>query len=179
MKFLPVLGVLGTVVLAGCVSRGDMGLSQQQWQQLNAKQQREYRNDYRQIKRFQRHRQYQPGATKISVKLSGGTAKMAPDFDSSRFYTTKFFLREGQCRQVPLIAVEKAMQANLTVCYNAQVLSFDPSRYKVSDQEGTLFFNYNPVWRHGFTYYGVNSTGYVGLDDVDISVRAVAPREIR
>ncbi len=179
MKFLPMVGVISAVMLTGCVSRNDMGMSQQQWSHLSPQQQKAYRKQYRQIERFQRHRQYQPGPTKVSVKLSGGTAKMPPDFGSNRFYTAKFFLRDGQCRQVPLIAVQKATQANLTVCFNAQVLSLDPSRYKVADQEGTLFFNYNPVWRHGFTYYGVNSTGYVSLDDVNISVRAVAPREIR
>lgn len=173
MKKLTLAVLLGSASLAGCVSHTQMGINNDQWRLLNDKQKQDYVARYRQIQRYQNHRQYQPGASRISVQISGGTANMAPSFDANPFYATKFQLRDGQCRQVPLIAVQKATQANLTACYIKQVLSLDPSRYKVQDQEGTLFLNYNPVWRHGFTYYGLDSNGYVGLDNVDIKVYAI------
>ena len=179
MKILPAIGLCGVVALSGCVSNAQMGLNDNQWHLLNESQKQNYVAHYKQIQRFQRHRQYQPGASKISVVISGGTADMPPSFDAYRFYTAKFQLRDGQCKDIPLIAVKKASQANLTACYTKQILSIDPSRYKVRDREGTLFLNYNPVWRHGFTYYGVNSTGYVSLDDVNIKVNALAPKELR
>lgn len=179
MKILPLFAAGAAVLLTGCVSHTQMGINKNEWHLLNEHQKENYRAHYRQIERFQRHRQYQPGASRIAVTISGGTVKMPPTFGSYKFYTTKFHLRDGQCQEVPLIAVENATQANVTACYTRQVLSIDPSRYKVADREGTLFLNYNPVWRHGFTYYGVNSTGYASLDDVNITVFAVAPKERR
>lgn len=173
MKILPVCVALGSMCLVGCVSNTDIGMNSNQWHLLNDKQKQNYQADYHEIQRYQKHRQYQPGASRISVRISGGSANMPPGFGSYRFYTAKFVIRDGQCRDVPLIAVQEARQANLTVCYTKQILSFDPSRYKIRDKEGTLFLNYNPVWRHGFEYYGLDSDGYVSLDNVDIRIQAV------
>ncbi len=179
MKKLPMLGLLGSVALTGCVSNADMGINNDQWRLLNDKQKQNFTAHYRENKDFQKHRQYQPGPTRITVRIRNGTANVTPSFDASRFYATKFQLRDGQCKRVPLIAVQKSGQANLTACFTNQVLSLDPSRYKVKDREGTLFLNYNPVWLHGFTYYGVSSSGYAGLSGVDITVNSMVSKAQR
>lgn len=169
-------GFLLTAILAGCAVTPDkLGISPQQWQSMNESQKQKLLNDYHEA-----HQNLEAKAKRtvykgpeIVVYLSGGKAMMPPFTEAYSFRPIQFEMKPGECHNLPLFSVDDAHHVQLSACYNGLTLILDPSRYATSENDGSLRFNYNPLWKRGFSYNGVSSSGYARLSKVSVTINTM------
>lgn len=167
-----ILALLPSVLLVGCVSTNDLGVSRQDWQATSAQQQQQMKQAYRNIMHYQQQQMKpEPNKAGINVVLDSGTAMMPPFTSPLAFRIAKATIPAGECRQMPLDAITSDQTVDLTACYIHGVLALDPSHYQVNDWQGTRFINYNPLWLQGFTYHQVSTSGYVRLKHTDVTIK--------
>lgn len=111
----------------------------------------------------------------IQVKISDGQALMPPFISRQPFFAVTFTLSHGACQNIDLVQLDRAAQTSLRACYKNRSLKLDPSRYELDKQDGTMSIPYSPLWtqEQGFTYYGINSSGFVKLKNVTVTIRTV------
>jgi hypothetical protein len=61
-------------------------------------------------------------------------------------------------------------KVNLRACFKRNILFLDPSRFDLTKKEGSVRLYQSPLWRDGFTYKNIDSSGYVKLTDVNITI---------
>ena len=159
--------------LVGCTGPQQLGMSKLQWQALDSKQQKALVKTYEQLKEEEKFHKVYAGP-KLNIHLSPGMAMMPPFDQSYAFNATQFSIIPGECKLVPLFAQDGKHRVELQVCYNGLRLAFDPSRVIVERSKGTVFFDYNPIWKRGFTYFNVESNGYTRLRDTNIRISTIA-----
>lgn len=165
---------VSVLLLAGCtVGPQQLGLSQSQWQSLDQSQQQSLLANYKTIKQAKVNKTVYSGPN-INVTVANGTAMMPPFVVPQQYVAASFYLKPGQCSRVRLKSVSTQSSVNLQACYNGLVLALDPSHYDLMKSGGTLRLSYNPIWKRGFTYRGVSSSGYVRLNQVSVTVKAIS-----
>lgn len=173
MYRLVMLGA-SSLLLVGCVSmQQQLGVSEQQWQSMTPAARQAAQANYQSIK------DQSPVPTKIyagpalGIWMLEGYAYMPPFDQAYAFQATYFRISPGQCQQVVLRSIDFNKSTKLGVCYDGVRVSMDPSRYDLSRSHGSVYFDYNPVWKRGFTYGNVQSSGYVSLSRASISIKAL------
>lgn len=164
--------LITSLLLTGCmVGSQQLGLSRAQWQAMDKVQRQQLLAGYKQFKQSKPHRMVYSGPN-LSVVIAHGTVMMPPFIKPQPYVATKFRITSGQCRNVRLASVDASDAVNVRVCYNGLVLMLDPSHFDPAKRKGTLRFSYNPMWKRGFTYNGVSSSGYVRLHNAAVTIKA-------
>lgn len=171
-KRFAIIALILPFFLSGCISGTQLGLSPSIWQQKTPQQQSDMRQAYKDIRHYQQQQIHlRPMDSGLSVSISSGRAMMPPFKQAYAFLPATAWVPAGGCALIPLIARDASSTVKLTACYIDQRLALDPSRFRVKDWRGTLFFYDNPVWAQGFTYKGVSSQGYVRLVQANIFIK--------
>ncbi len=172
-RFLLLL--LPITLLAGCasVSPNTLGIPQDQWEQYSDQQRKSITNDYHKTQKAKKSAKHShsTGAV-LAVDISKGRVLMPPYSNLQPYQPISFNIQDGECnKKINVVAPNNPKQKTvLSVCYKDDVLYLDPSPYEESKALGSLQFHVMPIWRRGFTYPSVISTGFVKLTNVDISV---------
>lgn len=166
------------VLCAGCVSPASLGVKPQRWQTMTSAEKKQLSERFEKIQRYRADANQPEGSAVIQVQVKGGQALMPPDFLPYRFSPVQIDLPSKSCKNVTLYSLSGQHQTALGVCYINNILSLDPSRTQLKDWQGTLFFHSNPIWQQGFTYYGMNSSGYAQLSGVNVSVKALSQKRV-
>ena len=165
---------ISVLLLAGCASMpSQLGFSEKQWKTMSEVRRQEVIAGYDQIKQRPPSMNRKYDGSNILVYLAQGTAMMPPFIKAYKYETVKFTLDVGQCRSIRLNSIDTDHHTNLQVCYNGLTLLMDPSRYDPTKSSGTLRFDYNPIWKRGFTYSNVVSAGYVRLKGASVTIKAI------
>lgn len=173
--FRQIFILISVLLLASCtIEPRQLGLSQMQWQSMDKAQQQKLVAGYHQIKQAKSNKTVYNGPD-INVSIAKGTAMMPPFIRPQPYLATNFCLGSGQCRYVRLTSAGNSDSVSLQACYNGLVLVMDPSHYDPTKSSGTIRFAYNPIWRRGFTYSGVSSSGYVRLNQASVTVKTISP----
>ncbi len=171
-----ILCCLAALMLAGCVSSQRLGISQQAWQAMSPQKRDIVLANYKKIRKLDRNKNRTAkvyDGPKLSVYMLNGKAMMPPFTKRYTIETDEFKIVPGECKYILLKSIDTNHRVHLHVCYNGERLSLDPSRYDPDKSDGTVHFNYNPIWKRGFTYSNVNSSGYVRLQDASVSIKAI------
>ena|SRR3990167_1393023 len=172
--FRQILVLFIVLLLTGCAAGpNQLGISTSAWQSMSKTEQKKMRADYHQVK--QRLREaiktvYQ--GPEINVNISEGTVMMPPFVKSFPYQPVTFRIKPGQCRIITFSNLNDTNAVGLRVCYNGLILSLDPSQHDISKAQGSLHLYYNPIWKRGFTYRDLSSSGYVRLNYVNIRINA-------
>ena len=169
---------ISVLLLAGCASTPSrLGFSEKQWKAMSEVRRQEVISGHDQIKQRPPSMKRKYNGSDILVYLAQGTAMMPPFVKAYQYQTVKFTLNVGKCRSIRLNSIDTNHHTNLKVCYNGMTLLMDPSRYDPTKSSGTLRFDYNPIWKRGFTYSNVVSAGYVRLKDASVTIKAIPPKK--
>lgn len=169
-----ILLVLGALLLTSCtVTPGELGFAPKQWQMMNSRRRKMLQVDYYRIHNALQLKTVYQGP-KIHVTLFGGAAMMPPLFQTYYFESLKFETSPGKCQNIQLTSWNQTRSVKLTVCYDGVTLSFDPSRYDLSKTMGTLLLTYNILWKYGFTYNNLSSSGYARLKNTDVTIKIIS-----
>lgn len=171
--------VAGSVLLlAGCMStQQQLGLSEQQWQSMSPPARQAALRNYQAIKSQPQVPQKVYDGPVLGIWMLDGYAYMPPFDQAYAFQATYFRIAPGQCQRVPLRGIDYNKSTKLSVCYDGLRLALDPSHYDLSRSHGTVYFDYNPVWKRGFTYANVSSSGYASLSRTSISIKALKSKD--
>jgi len=172
---ISVLGMLSVALFGGCVSTGptQLGVSTKKWTTLSENEKQKMRANYDQIQKAQANPKKVFDGPELIVYMLDGKAMMPPFKNSERFYTDQFEIMPGKCSSTSLHSVDTAQSVELRTCYDGRTLAFDPSAYNLKQAKGTVFFTYNPIWKRGFTYSKVFSSGYARLSNAKITIKAL------
>lgn len=151
-----------------------LGVSQQQWDSMTEAQREQMRAGYEQVQREYKHISTVYAGPVIAVTMAGGTVMMPPFLQAQTYQPVNFEVKPGQCRRIYLDSTAGHRYVNLPACYDGLTLYLDPSRYDTQLSYGSLRFNYNPMWKRGFSYQGMSSLGYVHLNKVNITIHAIS-----
>lgn len=166
--------MLGTLLLVGCVGPNQLGISSQQWQAMSKAQRHQMLKNYKKLKKTaKKNMQTAYNGPNLQVYLMQGRAMMPPFTQSYTYETVRFKITPGHCRNIRLNSIDTNNHVDMKACYNGLTLALDPSHYDIEKADGSLRFDYNPVWKRGFTYSSVSSTGYVHLQDVNVTIKAI------
>lgn len=174
--FRRILFIFGASLLGSCtVGPQQLGIPSQQWQVMNKAERQQMRTAYRDIQRRQHSlaKMIYSGPD-IQVTINGGTAMMTPFLQAYVFKSVKFKMRVGECRYIRLTDWEGTHSVDLWASYDGLTFMLDPSRYDLTKSNGALLLTYNPLWKHGFTYSGLSSSGYVRLNNATITIHTIS-----
>jgi hypothetical protein len=172
-----------SALLVGCAATpGSLGISQKQWSSYSPEKRQQIMAGHQKIKKTKVSQKEQKvyNGPNLSVYLAEGVARMAPADKPESFQTMNFQIKAGECKSITLNSIDSHDDVAMNVCYNGMTLSMDPSRYVFKGRNGTAHFDYNPIWKTGFTYGDVVTTGYARLSHAHVTIKAlprVAPIE--
>lgn len=110
----------------------------------------------------------------LEVGIRDGKVMMPPFNGWQDYNPTKFIISKDQCRSVVLQQpTDETVHTELEVCFNGNVLYLDPSHYDLTKKNGTISINFSPLWLSSFSYKGINSSGYVRLNNVTVEITQV------
>jgi hypothetical protein len=167
------------LVLTGCasVSSYDLGISQEQWAQYTDNKHEQILKNYQFV---QERRSSVQGnqtidrTTRLEVEISGGKVMLPPYTILQTYEPIKFTIYSGDCTKVvPVYNADNLQASELGVCFKDHVLYLDPSRYDLTKLFGSIQLAYLPLWKRGFTYPDVASSGYLRLTDANITVNLI------
>jgi hypothetical protein len=100
---------------------------------------------------------------------------MSPFTQAYSYQPVSFAIQEGSCKQVTLRQKTEDTDkhkhsVDMEVCFKNNILLLDPSRYDANKSDSSARLYRSPLWRRGFSYPHVNSTGYARLQDVMIKI---------
>lgn len=170
IKFLFYLFLL---VLTGCaVGPEHMGLSKNEWKNLDPEKRAQLETNYADYKSDHQviNKVYQGPA--LQVYLAEGSAQMPPKFQRFSFDTATFLIKPGECTKTLLESIDTNNKTYLETCYDGLTFLIDPSHFERNKRLGSVRFDYNPIWKRGFSYTGVSSSGYVRLKHTSITIKA-------
>ncbi len=168
-----ILSIFVMLSLVGCVVSPDtLGVSSAKWGQYSEAQQQELIANYEQIQ----------GSTLgapvddnnyVYVNITGGTVMMSPFIIGYAYNPLEFMVTSGECKTVPLNSTLGVGFVDLTACFKNDILYMDPSRYELNKRFGSIQFHALPLWKQGFSYKNISSSGYARLQNVTVSVKQV------
>lgn len=107
----------------------------------------------------------------LEIGIHDGKVMMPPFNGWQDYNPTKFIIFKDQCRSIVLQQpTDETAYTELEVCFNENALYMDPSHYDLTKKNGTISINFSPLWLSGFSYKGINSSGYVRLNNVTVEI---------
>ncbi len=107
----------------------------------------------------------------LEIGIHDGKVMMPPFNGWQDYNPTKFIISKDQCRSIVLQQpTDETAHTELEVCFNGNALYMDPSHYDLTKKNGTISINFSPLWLSGFSYKGINSSGYVRLNNVTVEI---------
>ncbi|OGT66227.1 MAG: hypothetical protein A3J38_10660 [Gammaproteobacteria bacterium RIFCSPHIGHO2_12_FULL_45_9] len=169
-------GVMGTVLgLCGCsATPEELGIPPAKWAMLSQQAREQAQAGHREVERI-RKKPLSPiyQGPSVQVQVLSGTTWMDAYRRQMPFEPVTFVIAPGACQSVMLPSRDMENYTLLEVCYNGLTLFLDPSAYKPMKAWGTVYVDYTPVWKHGFSYTGLNTTGIARLRDVTLHLLAL------
>lgn len=173
-----ILLLLMPLIMAGCATTNpsQLGISPKTWHALSSERQNEIINNSYQVKVEQAA--FRSGDTDsnnpvLEITLRGGEMMMPPFVQYSHYEPVSFSLQEGACSDVYVYDTDKTKAVELIACYHDRMLYLDPSQFDLNKQPGTVKLVYSPIWKRGFTYRNISSSGYARLRHVNVHVKQV------
>lgn len=173
-----ILGLL--LALTGCatMSPNKLGISETQWASYTPEQKKEIIKNYHEVQKKQSNEQQNESDTssRIAVSIQGGKANDARTTTPMSYQPIHFEIASGQCnKSISVVAIDNPKQkTTFKACYKNNILYLDPSRYEVSKAQGSIQLPYQPVWKRGFTYPNISSSGFANFSNVSITIKVVA-----
>ena len=107
----------------------------------------------------------------LEVGIHDGRVMMPPFNGWQDYNPIEFIISKDQCRSIILQQpTDETAHTELEVCFNGNTLYLDPSHYDLTKKNGTISINFSPLWLSGFSYKGINSSGYVRLNNVTVEI---------
>jgi hypothetical protein len=174
LKLLPL--VIFSFLLAACsISPNRLGIPESQWAQYDDAQRKQIIEDYRQVQAKKKEEHAKSGNSILEVNIEGGSAIFPPYTESQPYQPITFSIQEGDCnRREQILGAGSSNSTILGACYKDQTLFLDPSAYEISKADGSIQLQYMPVWKRGFTYPNISSTGLARLQGVNITIKETA-----
>ncbi len=169
--------VVPLLLLSACaVSPNQLGISQSEWNQYSEQQRQQIKHNYRQAQEVKHEIHAKNGNSVLAVRVQGGQVLMPPYTSLQPYQAVAFNVKEGECNlKIAMVQPNNPDQkTSLKVCYANGVLYFDPSPYDPNFAKGALQFAYMPVWKRGFTYSNMSSTGFTKLTNATVFVKEIA-----
>ena len=161
--------------MSGCAtSPVQLGIATAEWSTYSLEQQQKILDDAK--KYFKYHARVSKKYTRVTgecleVAVHSGQVMLPPFSDWTDYKPVYFTIFKGQCRDIALEQAAAEFQTELRVCYYGNVLYLDPSHYDLTKYKGSVSIHSSPLWLSGFSYKGINSSGYVRLKNVTIKVK--------
>lgn len=172
MRFIFVLFIL--LFLSGCGVESMYGISSDRWSNLSSEQHNKiiagYEKVQGELEKEQANQTPNPNGKKIRVALYGGSVLMPPYKNYFRYEPITTTVTDGQCEYIVLEEQDGDNETKLGICYNHNVLQIDPSQFIYEKRHGTVALQYSPIWKRGFTYKHVTTSGYARLNNAHIYV---------
>jgi hypothetical protein len=172
--------MLTVIFLTACstvITPQDIGFSQNEWQNYSPIYQQQFLENYKQINEELQVLNTSPNVLSKSalyVQINGGLAMMPPFTVLKKFKPVQFVINQDECSETILeedgIGEGKVAMLN---CYLGNKLFLDASRYDLTRKHGSITLVYSPLWQKGYTYTGVNSTGYVRFANSSLKIKTV------
>ena len=165
------------LITSGCTESENVkyGISKAIWDSSDATVKNNYHENYNDIKVL-RHN-YKPNKLRmhraLSVLISGGTAKMPDDFVSYSYDSVSFAIEQDSCKRVSIYAKENDLSTSLKVCFWGHELLLDPSNIDQKHANFSARMFETSLWQN-FTYHKINTSGYVGFKDANVSLKLLA-----
>lgn len=173
---LSFIGLLVLLLSACAVTPNTLGISRAEWQGYSTEKQQQLIDSYHKVKASVSSDSSVVAIPNINVVIKGGKAMMPPFAESYSFMPVKFDIRSGECKEVRLRNIDLDKDIELGACFSGKILYLDPSRYDVTKQNGSIRIYVTPLWKRGFTYNNINSSGYARLKNVSITVKAMGEK---
>ena len=163
------------LLLSGCATNPQvLGMSPQAWQTLTKQEQDKLFDNYNKIKADQQlPTQAAVGydQTMVELAVSGGTVMMPPFIKREPYQKQTMTIVKGTCNSTVLYSLQGSDWVEFKACYYDHTLYLDPSRYNLKKLPGSAQLVYSPIWKRGFTYQKVSTSGYARLKDANIHVK--------
>ena len=98
---------------------------------------------------------------------------MLPDFKPERYNAILLTLQQDSCKRVPIRALDSDKQTTLNICFWGHQVWLDPSNTNIDNALYSARLFESGLWQR-FTYKHINTSGYAGLSDVNISVKLIS-----
>lgn len=172
------LPLMGAILLSGCNAEHNYGIANDRWAALSPQQRSQVEQQYTQTQNAlaeeQRNTIVNPNAHEIRVAVYGGRALMPPFHWYQPYDTEVVDIKEGTCETCTLHRPDGEKAVDLTLCYRDHELEIDPSKFVFDKRHGTLAFHESPIWKKGFTYTQVKTSGYARLKNAHIYVKQLS-----
>lgn len=163
--------------LIGCaIAPQKLGISEQEWLSYSDAQRQKILTDYQQINAIKEQQEQDAKKIKgnttdsINVAIYGGEVMMPPFTEWYEFQSVTFNLIQNTCSDTLLNQSNGKAQVSLRACYKDNIFYLDPSRYDLAKNNGSISFPFSPLWKQGFEYSGVSSSGYVRLKNATVKI---------
>ncbi len=168
-----ILAIVVMLSLVGCAVTPDtLGVSAARWAQYSEAQQQELIANYEQIQSSTLDAPVDVNNF-VLVNIKGGTVMMSPFIVGYAYNSVRFMVTSGECRTVPLNSTLGVGFVDLTACFKNNILYMDPSRYEIDKRFGSIQFHALPLWKQGFSYKNISSSGYARLQNVTVSIKQI------
>ena len=177
MKLLKVFAVI-ILFLSGCASVSvpvKLGITESEWMNISKDKKQilfsNYEQSIKERNQFIKNKKDYVGSVFLEIAIHSGQVMMPP-FDYWQDYKpVKFIIFKDQYRDIILQSpIDKKSFVELGVYFYENKLYLDPSRYDLAKKNGSISINFSPLWPSGFSYKGINSSGYVRLNNVTIEI---------
>ena len=163
------------LILTGCsTSPSQLGMSEDQWDLTSQQQQDQYAQNYKNLQTVWNIKKDDTSENShhpaIEINIQGGSVMMPPFERNYSYQPVSMVINNDQCNSVDLTQINGNKKVNLVGCYRDHILYLDPSRYDLSQRYGSIQFNQSPLWNRGFTYHGIDSSGYARLSNANVSI---------
>lgn len=149
-----------------------VGMSQANWDALSSSQRTAMLIDYETIQKTRQS--YVPKTLRIdralSIKISGGTVHMPPDFETVAYDPIWVVVAQDHCKRVVVAAKDKHQHTDLSLCFWGHELWLDPSNKDPQYAKFSVRMFESSLWRK-FIYNDIHSEGYVGFDHATIALK--------
>ena len=168
--------------LTACmVSPQYLGFSKAEWESMDSEKRAQVIRSYRELHSTKQvvttenpalaeEQNTAPSNRVINVLIARGKAMMPPFTESYAYQPVAFRIQQGSCRQVLLEEVGGKHKVEMQVCFQKGVLLLDPSHYDSAKVDSSARLYRSPLWRSGFNYMHINTSGYVRLRDATIRI---------
>ncbi len=162
-----------TLLTAACatVSPSKLGISQSQWDQYSDTERQQILQGYQQAQR-QKVSSSAKSDSVLQVNIQEGKVTSPPFTDLYVYQPLSFSIQMGDChKRIPVSLTDSRKKAALEACYINDTLYLDPSVYEPAKAIGSLQFPYMPMWKRGFTYPDLSSSGRLKLTHANVTVQ--------
>lgn len=170
--------LLIVVFLAGCAIGypAKLGISQSDWSQYSPEKKDQLMSSYEEAQTRKKSEHIRAGSGLLFVNIHDGKVLLPPYTTLVTYEPVAFRIKQGDCgKKIPVTGNEGGKKGKLEVCYKDDTLYLDPSPYDPALALGSLQLLYMPVWKRGFTYPNVTSTGLLKLTHTQIYVHELQP----